>query len=68
MNKPEYITVLKKCPFCYASTGVTLPKDSYIRWKLGDTIQNAWPEGATVERETLISGLCGTCQAEVFDE
>lgn len=68
MNKPEYITVLKKCPFCHASISVTLPKDSYMCWKSGDTIQSAWPEGTTAERETLISGLCGICQAEVFDE
>ena len=68
MNKPEYITVLKECPMCHANTSVTLPKDSYMRWRSGNLIQSAWPEGDTEERETLISGLCGSCQVEVFDE
>lgn len=68
MSKPEYVTVLKECPFCHANTSVTLPKDSYTRWKSGSSIQDAWPGGSATERETLISGLCDVCQGDVFDE
>ena len=50
--------VTKICPKCNKPSYVDIPKDAYEKWQFGLLIQDAWPEGSTTERETLISGLC----------
>lgn len=56
------------CPSCNAYTQIEVPLNGYANWEKGMLIQKAMPELSEVDRETLISGLCPTCQGLVFDE
>lgn len=50
------------CVFCdkrYATAWFS--RESYIKWKHGEFIQNAIPEILADDREFLISGICPTC-------
>ena len=60
--------ITKVCPKCNKPSYVDIPKDAYEKWQFGLLIQDAWPEGSTTERETLISGLCKDCQEGVFND
>lgn len=64
MNK----LVTRICPFCKASTQITIPIPAYEAWAMGVCIQKAWPLGSATDRETLISGICPACQEKTFDE
>lgn len=58
-----------KCPSCSKKYVVIMPLYNFKRWKCLDmSIQDAWPEGSATDRESLISGLCPSCQAEIFKE
>lgn len=58
--------VAKVCPVCGQTAQVSIPVESYDKWRTGTLLQKAWPEGSATERETLISGLCPRCQEGVF--
>ena len=60
--------ITKICPKCNKPSYVDIPKDAYEEWRVGLLIQDAWPEGSTTERETLISGLCKDCQEGVCND
>lgn len=60
------MVVTKICPKCGQPSYVEIPKDAYEKWQFGINIQEAWPEGSTTDRATLISGLCAECQDKVF--
>lgn len=60
--------ITKICPKCAQPSYVDIPKDAYERWQFGLLIQDAWPEGTSTERETLVSGLCKNCQEGVFND
>lgn len=62
------IRVIIDCPFCGNSHYVDVNEDHFSLWNNGiELIQNAMPELSSTEREQLISGLCPTCQADIFD-
>lgn len=61
-----YITNTVHCPSCEILTHVMAPTLGLARWIEGAMIQDAMPELTATQRETLISGLCFTCQAEIF--
>lgn len=67
INKNE-IDISVKCPFCGTVSEITVSKDSFMTWQMGEMIQMAMPELGADEREILVSGLCLKCQAEVFGE
>ena len=60
------ITVDIQCPFCGKLHSVEVEESHYLDWKDGELAQNAMPELSPTEREQLISGMCPTCQKEVF--
>lgn len=64
MNK----AIAKVCPRCGQTTWVGMPAENYEAWQMGVNIQDAWPEGSATERETLISGICSSCQKFFFEE
>lgn len=61
------VSVSCTCPFCGKVTEVLVPARGYRLWQEGELIQNALPDLCLADRETLISGLCLDCQADVFD-
>ena len=66
----DNITFIEKtCPCCKATTLVKVDKVKYDSWKEGNgLIQNIMPEFNPADRETLVTGLCNTCQNDVFEE
>lgn len=60
--------IAKVCPKCGQITWVGMPAEKYEEWQMGVNIQEAWPEGSAIERETLISGFCPSCQKVIFGE
>ena len=60
--------VAKVCPFCKRTIWVSVPVEAYEAWQMGMCIQNAWPDGSAIDRETLISGICPECQKETFED
>lgn len=61
------VSVSCTCPFCGMTTEVLVPARGYRLWQEGELIQNALPDLCLADRETLISGLCLDCQADIFD-
>jgi hypothetical protein len=61
-----YVSNTVHCPGCEILSHVMVPTLGAARWLEGLSIQDAMPELTTTQRETLISGLCFTCQAEIF--
>lgn len=57
---------IRTCPLCGQTTRVVIPVSVYDKIYRGMSVQDAWPEGSTTERETLTSGLCRDCQEGVF--
>lgn len=60
------MTLVKKCPMCGVDTTITVSSQEYANWKGGMLIQNAMPELDIETRETLISGLCASCQDKLY--
>lgn len=60
------VSVSCTCPCCGKETALLVPARGYRLWQEGELIQNALPTLFPSEREALISGLCETCQAEIF--
>jgi hypothetical protein len=56
----------RRCVVCGEGGGVTIPREAYDRWKAGEFIQKAWPDGPVEEREMLISGTHGGCFDRLF--
>nr|DAU63132.1 MAG TPA: PROTEIN/RNA Complex ribosomal subunit, ribonucleoprotein, ribosomal [Caudoviricetes sp.] len=54
------------CPFCNRESFVIASEIGFDNWQNGKLIQNALPDLAPTERETLISGLCSFCQDTIF--
>ena len=70
LNEGE--TVFKVCPFCGKESTLELTDDESSRYNqykndTSITIQDALPNLNPSERECLISGLCSSCQKEMFD-
>jgi hypothetical protein len=58
----------RQCPSCGKSTILTVNNDDYQAWKSGKLIQDAFPYLNTQQRETLLSGFCGPCWDNLFEE
>ncbi len=63
-NGTSRITVY--CPMCKNESQIFVSTTGYNQWTNGTLIQHALPSISLTNRETLISGLCGKCQALVF--
>lgn len=62
--------IAKTCPLCGHTFIINIPADcvdGYYEWLAGESsIQYAMPTLPSVTRECLISGICPSCQDEIF--
>ena len=56
------------CNGCQEVSVISMPVKGWTEWREGALIQDALPTLSPVEREMLISGICGACFAEIFGE
>lgn len=64
----ELITIERVCPLCGQTHTITVREDGFDRWYYGwEYVQTAMPELSDTERESLLSGLCPSCQDLLFD-
>jgi len=54
------------CNNCKVVHTVTVPKKGYVEWMTGTVIQKAMPNVSAIDRELLISNICGKCFGEIF--
>ena len=68
MKKINYkeVCVVTQCPFCGRGNEVEVNEMDYLDWSDGMLAQEAFPHLSATERESLISGLCPTCQKSIF--
>lgn len=64
----DYISMTISCPFCHRTSDVHLPIEGFFAWRAGALVQNAFPKLELEVRETLISGMCVSCQDTIFGE
>lgn len=62
------ITIDAMCILCKGAQPITMSKDAYDKWQGGMYLQDAAPELTADEREMLISGICGKCFDDLFEE
>jgi len=60
------LTLIITCPMCGRSYELKVNAESYDKWLDGELAQNAFDYLTTIERESIISGLCSECQDEIF--
>ena len=62
------IKLSKQCPFCASMEDYDfdLTYEQIGRWECGELIQNAMPNLNPAEREVFITGMCYTCQSDIF--
>ena len=56
------------CRICGNVTEISVEVNDYIDWQCGKLVQDAFPYLKTQEREMLISGICGKCWDNMFEE
>ena len=61
-------TVESRCPFCGHISTITCEMGAWFRYMNGALIQDAFPTMDFHTRETLVSGLCLSCQESFFEE
>lgn len=62
----EVLMIEIGCPFCGRVHYVAVDEDDFVSWQTGELVQKAFPYLNATERESLISGMCPDCQAEMF--
>ena len=55
-----------ECAVCGQVETIKLPEDGYFNWMSGMSVQEAFPELNSFEREALISNWCFDCISGVF--
>lgn len=65
----ETIKVQTTCPRCKMFSYLEVESDQYYSWREGKQhIQDALPTLTAIQREKLITGICGSCWEEIFKE
>lgn len=54
------------CRHCGKTYQLTIPEEALAKWRNGEHLQVAWPQGTAAERELLISRTCGDCWDAIF--
>jgi hypothetical protein len=54
------------CAMCEGKTVITMPSESYHKWRGGTLLQVAAPMVSVDDRELLISRTCDKCWDELF--
>ena len=62
------ITVTCRCPLCGRISFVACDEAQLVAYEAGALIQDAFPTMSVRDRETLISGMCPSCQESFFEE
>lgn len=62
------VDVSGPCFYCKAPQTVTVPEKGLALLRGGGLIQDCFPGTPPDEREFLLSGCCGTCWDEMFEE
>lgn len=60
------IDITCKCPFCGNVSTIACCKDAWNKYKQGALIQDVFSDMNKYSRETLISGLCFSCQESFY--
>lgn len=68
MNQLTGVKIPCKCPFCGAFYWIHSEQAHWDAYMAGALVQDAFPDLTATERESIISGICATCQDEVFGE
>lgn len=62
------ICITNICPFCGDLSQVLVNEEDYKKYLEGEMVQNCFPYLNATEREVIISGICPTCQNNIFNE
>lgn len=62
------INLIGSCVFCNKEWAVEVNQADLERYEAGVLAQDAFPYLTTTERECIISGICPTCQKNIFGE
>lgn len=54
----EGVTIDSNCPVCGKGTRVEMTRSQLLAWRNGAKVQELFPEWSTIERETLMTGIC----------
>ena len=57
-----------ECIFCDKVSNLLVRSDDMRKWENGMYIQDAFPYLDDVERELLLTGICGDCFDDTFSE
>lgn len=68
MDSVENIMYTIQCRVCKEYIQISATPSQVQAWKEGLLIQKAMPNVPADERELLISGICGSCFDEMFQE
>lgn len=64
---PAMVRVVTECPLCGRGEIIPVPREGYSRWRAGVAhSQDAMPEVHAIQREQLITGICGPCWEDSF--
>lgn len=64
----DNLTLTVTCPRCKQEKSVKVTSPQYFRWTQGAMTQDAFPQLNPDERELLISGICGPCWKNLFND
>lgn len=65
----DMVSFATQCPFCRRIRTTEITREAFDRWQGGAHVQDVFPSMSAEDRETLISGSCGTCfDTEMPDE
>ena len=62
------MTIIRTCPLCGKENEIEVGIGQYFKWKDGLLVQDAFPDLSPEEREILISGVCSSCQDDIFGD
>jgi hypothetical protein len=60
--------IKRKCKTCGKPQELEVDEEAYMRWQLGEKVQDAFPHLTDSEREMLITGTCDECWDYLFKE
>ena len=63
----DKIIVVTRCPVCTETHELSVDFGEYENYRDGMLIQKAMPSLSDEEREMLITGTCGRCWDEMFN-
>ena len=66
MFNTEACIIRSTCPFCGTLNHIHALQFEFDAWQAGALVQDAFPTMSATDRESLISGLCPSCQESFF--